>query len=271
MNMYLGKDIIENLSGGYFLVKFIIIKLFFFYGPKAPKFFFGWRTKHKTDPLLPFFPICVQFFSPVSVLHAQVPPSSGQAQLVPITTDLSLSLFLSSLRFSSWTSYFVAPSEAAITPSSEPFSSFSILRSPAWIASAIAAVVELRMITAATTLVSTITSDEEGRSELPERHQLIFFSLPFLLHEPAAPAFTITTTLQPDDHHHLPTFISQSTARLKPTAAVIDSFFSRSTLVWCLMLSSCLLMFDVPIHSCWCLTFAELSEVIISSGQLCFG
>ena len=27
--MYLGKDIIENLSGGYFLVKFIIIKLFF--------------------------------------------------------------------------------------------------------------------------------------------------------------------------------------------------------------------------------------------------
>ena len=94
---------------------------------------------------------------------------------------------------------------------------------------------------------STITSDEEGRSELPERHQLISFSLPFLLHEPAAPAFTITTTLQPDDHHHLPTLISQSTARLKPTAAVIDSSFSRSTLVdvWCLVQ---VVMFDV-----WCL------------------
>ena len=79
------------------------------------------------------------------------------------------------------------------------------------------------------------------------RHQLISFSLSFLLHEPAAPAFTITTTLQPDDHHHLPTLISQSTVRLEPTAAVIDSSFSRSTLVdvWCLVQ---VVMFDV-----WCL------------------
>ena len=201
MNMYLGKDIIENLSGGYFLVKFIIIKLFFFYGPKSPKFFWLKNKVWRDHP-----------FSPASLLP-----------------HLRAILF---------------PCESASRPSP------SFIRSSP---------------------TSTITSDEEGRSELPERHQLISFSLPFLLHEPAAPAFTITTTLQPDNHRHLPMFISQSTARLKPTAAVIDSFFSRSTLVWCLMLSSCLLMFDVPIHSCWCLTFAELSEVIISFGQLCFG